>query len=518
MHRHPLHIIALFLVGLLSLLNPPLCQADGGYIPARSFDKLPTLPRQRALIAFDGTTQTLVVESTMQAETGDRFAWILPLPAAPTSIKQVDPGLLNTLEFCCGPEIQNATHAPIGWLIFLLLITCLVTTMIATRSPATRRQCLNLLILFFLFAFLSIIAVPNFLRPTSNPRSAVTILNYERVGNYQVAVLDARSAHDIDGWLKNHQFANLPRDSSGIVDDYLTKGWVILAAQLQRSGTGLLSPHPLHITFPATQPIYPMRLTAMGNSTVDLTLFVMAPERYSHTNFHTIYADHYTSRSLEYSFPRSPLLNHKELLPLIANHGWLTRLHSKMKPRQMGQDLLFEPDRIQSEHRDEIFTPWGAIWQSLLWVSLLLAAALPTSAVISRGRQGFMIKAAPVIFLVAAVMALCIYAGKSVTYTAKTIGNYRSAKYHYYSDIRSDLEDIKNMHLASPEKVKDAVRQRVIAKRRNLYTDAPLAEEQSPGNYQFRESPSGELFLEFYDEVCGEHGWSIIDPVQEKKR
>ncbi|MCA9283642.1 MAG: DUF2330 domain-containing protein, partial [Phycisphaerales bacterium] len=69
--------------------------ADGKFFgPERAVS--PTIPDQRALIVWDLTHETLVIDTAVNGDATD-LAWIVPVPAVP-EITEVGPGLFPTLE------------------------------------------------------------------------------------------------------------------------------------------------------------------------------------------------------------------------------------------------------------------------------------------------------------------------------------------------------------------------------------------------------------------------------------
>src|SRR6185436_18744733 len=90
---------------LLAVALCGIARADGVVLPGVAVVKPVRTPDQRALVRFDGKTETLVIETTLQGE-GRDFAWILPLPAVPT-IEASTTGLFPTLVVMCAPELGD---------------------------------------------------------------------------------------------------------------------------------------------------------------------------------------------------------------------------------------------------------------------------------------------------------------------------------------------------------------------------------------------------------------------------
>lgn len=81
-------------------------RADGMKFPPKAVRKLPRIPRQQALIRHRDGEQTLIIGTTIDGE-GDRFGWIMPVPATPTNLEATEPGLFEVLASALGPEIYS---------------------------------------------------------------------------------------------------------------------------------------------------------------------------------------------------------------------------------------------------------------------------------------------------------------------------------------------------------------------------------------------------------------------------
>jgi|GEM_PF-6112372 len=134
-----------------------------------------------------------------------------------------------------------------------------------------------------LFAILAVIAIPNFISYRGGPQtkslSAVNVIQSQMVGVYDTAVIAADSAEDIDNWLIKNEFSVLSAKALPAVDDYIREGWRFFVAKLDRDDRdGAATPHPILLQFPVEKPVYPMRLTALAASRLQLDLYVVAAQ------------------------------------------------------------------------------------------------------------------------------------------------------------------------------------------------------------------------------------------------
>ena len=107
-HRHSFALFSSLTMSFLFWTGSPLARADGVYISERAYLKPPAIPAQRAMLVFRNNTEKLVIESDLDGP-GQRFGWIIPLPARPTRIEKTSPGLLHTLSLTLQPKI---IHSP----------------------------------------------------------------------------------------------------------------------------------------------------------------------------------------------------------------------------------------------------------------------------------------------------------------------------------------------------------------------------------------------------------------------
>lgn len=249
--------------------------ADGVYIPDRAFRKLPGIPTQRAILSYKDGIETLIIESSLNAE-GQSFGWILPLPAEPVEIRKTPLELLNVFSNHTEPEIYHE-YAGSVLIAFVVLTTFCMIYILMRNSFMT----ILILVLFGLMILGAIIprCMPQLGRGHDINEAArspgVDMTKHVEIGSYEVSVLRASRADELNRWLGNNDFATIPPSGNSIVADYIRQGWVFAVAKLKRQGGGLSTPHPLLVKFPIAKPVYPMRLTALAEGKVFLHLFVV---------------------------------------------------------------------------------------------------------------------------------------------------------------------------------------------------------------------------------------------------
>ncbi|MBI5632551.1 MAG: DUF2330 domain-containing protein [Nitrospirae bacterium] len=257
--------------------------ADGVYIPDRAFRKLPEIPAQRAILSYKGGVETLIIESSLNAE-GQNFGWIIPLPVEPVELKKAPKELLNVFSNNTEPVIIHDRVKPV--LITFVVLTLLFAGHIFMRIDLCCVRKLSLIeLLGVVILGLLILALvgPKLSYNAGDMKEVVRIGGVDvkkqvDIGNYEVAVLNAAGADNLNAWLDANQFIRIPANGVPIVNDYIKQHWIFLVAKLKRQEGGFSVPHPLLVRFPISKPVYPMRLTALSETNVFLRLFVVGAE------------------------------------------------------------------------------------------------------------------------------------------------------------------------------------------------------------------------------------------------
>jgi len=403
---------ALFIGAVTCLGAAHVALADGAYWPARAFPKMPEIPAQRAIVAYRDGIETLIVESAVTSES-ERVAWILPLPAEPTDIAPVDPGILTTASFCTRPHIVHG-----GRSVYLLVVVYLLAPFVLAvcLHPLAKKSRLALVLgthavvilviaSLYLFGFagerdpvevvlygllavaaiaagrilISIPTIPvrrkratalgsalfvllfvptcSLFLPSLGSAGAsgalpvvpgVSVLQAHRVGGYDVRVLRADTAHVLSDWLARGGFRRPDAAAQVILDHYISEQWCFAVASLAVVADGPSAPHPLRVSFPSPTPIYPMRLTRLPGSDVDLELYVIADDSAGHPFLNVEFADRYAARfdatwqETQFKGTVSRRVGLRDLCDLMWDGCVLTRLSATVRPEQMTDDLRLQ--------------------------------------------------------------------------------------------------------------------------------------------------------------------------------
>ncbi|MBK7403796.1 MAG: DUF2330 domain-containing protein [Phycisphaerales bacterium] len=273
------------LLACLALLPQPAARADG---KAFSISTLPpTMPDQRALIVWDGATETLAIDTTIEGPDA-ATAWVVPVPAEP-EVFEVDPGLFPTLQFVFQPRVIDSAPMRLNsvilvWIACMLFLAAWVS---AKNRPGLSRSLSVILVLGAMglgtLMLLPALGKPRGLAsaPLAEPESP--LVARRQVGLYDVATLHGPDAGGIVSWLAAQGFP-IDAPSRKAIDAYVADGWWFVASRLtppaeaHASDTAPLAPHPLGLRFAAPKAVYPMRLTGAQGRDLRVDLFLFADQ------------------------------------------------------------------------------------------------------------------------------------------------------------------------------------------------------------------------------------------------
>jgi hypothetical protein len=275
---------------------------DGVYLGEAAVKKPPEIPSQRAALLYRNGQETLIIESAFSGE-GQRFGWIIPLPSPPTKIEQASPGIIKTLSLAVGPKVKHdELHVELSLVKILgglVALPVLLTLVFNFQRPFFCIVVELLIGLFSVGIFLPALGRARGYQAPMNPD--IQILDKRIVGNYEIQVIKAEDAAQLDQWLKDNELMELPERGVKIASDYIKQGWCFVTVKLQREGSGFTRPHPLAMTFDTKKPIYPMRLTSLTESKLYLELFVIADQSAHAEGLTVEVSDRYTKGRGDYN-------------------------------------------------------------------------------------------------------------------------------------------------------------------------------------------------------------------------
>jgi hypothetical protein len=385
--------------------------ADGMVFPEVYYAKV-EIPNQQALIHYGGGIEHLVIETSFLGE-GTNFAWVVPLPSAP-EVKPVSESFFAQLQQAFQPRLVHrvnpyyagvllvcglaflgarALKDEVSWVVDLPL--CLVLAVGAgligkhiafgvvalgfalcirlfARSPTTYA-----LILLIGTTFAAILTfVPNAQGPhlinmlgsdDSGPptesMAGVRVVSVQHAGVFETTTLRGNSPRAVLQWLERNGYQTPPAAEPAI-RQYIDRGWVFVAskAQLGRGGSQLAALHPLAFTFPARAPVYPTRLTAIGNGDCSIALYVFGSRRATARYFSAVRCDRLAlGPQMRKGSAQSGLrISDPEVLALIGDSTVGTKLFATVTPAQMGSDVEIGSRFLWSKGR-HVYSYTGAL-------------------------------------------------------------------------------------------------------------------------------------------------------------
>ena len=316
--------------------------ADGGFFGELA-DSATTVD-QRAVVVFDGSRETLIIQTAYDGDATD-FAWVIPVPAlvGAGDIGTVEPAIFEDLYYLTEPSAYVYTGQAL------------------TGCGGGNQQ--------------------------GEDERTVRGWTQLQVDGYDLAVLSATESADLQKWLNENGYA-FPAGHEGELAHYVNKAWFFIAAKMNPSaeqdalgeepplgpdgnyGSGRLENQmrPLRISFPTTEPVYPMRISRVSTrSEAEILLYVIARHRVVSTNYNTDevklasdfrggdFPQYYEaefrgnlaragagSLLVEYAGPLSKywLDRYQEDLGVGGEGFFVTRLRTYLQPNQMEQDVV----------------------------------------------------------------------------------------------------------------------------------------------------------------------------------
>jgi len=138
-------------------------------------------PTQKAIIFHDSGRESVLLQVKYEGPL-EEFGWLIPVPSVP----KVEQGSMEAFY-----ELSRLTQMQFEWY-----------SKMATRGTS------------------------------SGGAEAVTVMEIKTVGAYEVAVLSAQDSGSLARWLKANDYS-IPEGKSGIIDEYIRRGWYFIAARIQ---------------------------------------------------------------------------------------------------------------------------------------------------------------------------------------------------------------------------------------------------------------------------------------------
>ncbi|MFJ4627355.1 DUF2330 domain-containing protein [Streptomyces sp. NPDC088847] len=236
-------VLALFALQLGSLVAPAWACGCGALVPGGA--QQVAVGREVSVVRWDGRQEQIVMRLTVSGD-ARRAAWIMPVPHRAT-VTLGDPALFDALNAVTAPVHRVRHHfwpQDGDW--------PLVSGRTGGGAP-----------------------------PGAAAAPGVGVIGRERLGPFDVARLTATDPNALGDWLHTNGFV-LPSRLDQALQPYVDQRWEYVAVRLApaAAGTPLQGAlDPLHLTFAAESPVYPMRLSRLARTPQSLGLYILAAHR-----------------------------------------------------------------------------------------------------------------------------------------------------------------------------------------------------------------------------------------------
>ena len=298
-----LGLAATFLATLTNVViaTPGYACACGAVVPPVGGQA--AMNREVALAQWDGSSETIVMQLALNADTNN-VALVVPTPT-PATVTEGDKATFTELDTLTAPRVQQRRHWVLG------------QPGSAAHTPLE----------------------------AAAPRGP-TVVNQVHLGPLEATTLAGGDLSGLQKWLDDNGYAIRPAVSEAL-GPYVRDGWSFVAIRLTSPDPIVGGLNPVRMTFPSTQLVYPMRLSAAATGPQQVTIFTLSDHRQQRTD-----ADA-AAQAVQVQFAGniSAAVQNPLLRELTANHGgYLTKLQVNIaKPERISSDFTFG-QRRQRRH------------------------------------------------------------------------------------------------------------------------------------------------------------------------
>jgi hypothetical protein len=349
-----------------------------GRIYASSY--APEIADQRALIAFDGARQVMLIENRISLLDGrpiSSLGWVVPVPALPEIAVVTDRTSLRRFYQRLRAESDPDPLPVVPFVLALVPFAIVYARRLRKQEHPDARTLNGSIWIGIVGSVLAVVSLPAPL--PSGPDSGVEVVKALRSGPLDAKVVRATSGAELVDWLKVNGFEYHKADVAAI-DDYLRRKWLFVVWKLvpQPGGAfeGQSASPPLVLSFPTRQAVYPLALTAAGGRGLDLVLYVCAPTRMEPSvAMHTTYAGAFYMPTTVFfkEEDKAAVALFDALRPMP---DYLTKLVRKLSADEMRQDIHFIQAAGKGNFKDWTVGPMFTFWIGGAFIVALVAALL----------------------------------------------------------------------------------------------------------------------------------------------
>ncbi|KAA1249214.1 DUF2330 domain-containing protein [Mycobacterium simiae] len=340
----PAFVLAIVAVGATALAAPTHACACGAAISPGGAHA--TMNHEVALVHWDGTTETIIMQVAMDATT-DNVALVVPTPT-PATVTAGDKATFLELDALTAPQIQHRRH----WGVGLGASAPADLDAAAARAPAVVNQ-VHL-----------------------GPLAATTLAGGD-LGGLQV-------------WLTDNGYAIRPAVAAAL-DPYVREGWAFVAMRLTSTAPIVGGLNPVRMSFRSSQLVYPMRLSVAAPDPQHVVVYTLADHRQQRTD---------TDRSaqttqVQFAGNLADDVRDPVLRELVANHGsYLTKTVVDVnETSRISTDFTFANAPNDETYRqvvvvyDTVAIPIGVLLLAGALLAVAVAAAIALVVFRSRSKD-----------------------------------------------------------------------------------------------------------------------------------
>lgn len=307
-----------------------------------------TMKRELALVHWDGTTETIVMQPALDASSNN-VALVVPTPM-PAAVAAVDKATLTELNEISAPQLEHRRR---------------LTLRLGVGNSA----------------------------PEATPGAPLVVSQVD-VGPLEATTLVGGDLEGLRNWLADNNYAIQPEVSDAL-GPYVQDRWSFIAMRLTSKAPIVGGVDPVRLIFRSPQMVYPMRLSVAAPGPQRVTIFTLADHRQQRVDTDA----HAQSVDTQYAGRISGELQNPLLSELAGSRGaYLTKIAVEIAdPSQIKSDFAFGDAPNDDAYRqvlvvdDDIVIPVVAIvfvlFVAEIWVAVVLLRRRRHEAVIRRQRK-----------------------------------------------------------------------------------------------------------------------------------
>lgn len=330
-------VCSLLLAAAVVVVPRPAAACACGAVISNSTAAVST---ETSLVTWDGSTETIDMGLGISGQASDA-AWIMPVP----------PGTVASLgDRTVFPRLATAT------------------------LPRVEKR----------YTFWPSFGFPNSGAVAGAQRPGGLSVSTSEVGPFTVSTLTGSDPGAVNAWLADHGYPTKPALTPTFAS-YLDEGWSIDAVKLT-SPSGVLTGtlDPLRMTFAATAPVYPIRLSNYAADVQAVTLYVVAAHRMEITREAS--PGTYVQPIFAGKVPAADL----GLTALDGTDVYLTAFSQHLQPGSVTADYEFGRAADDTPYQRVTYETVDLSWVTLLSAMALVIAVTATVVTLSirRARKG----------------------------------------------------------------------------------------------------------------------------------